>query len=304
MFMFADAVGGAIAAASSETISVLDQVIALVVQSAPDVIKSLIILVGGVWLSGRAEAGIRKLLERQPGVDAMLRGVAARVARYIVLIVVLVAFLGQLGVETTSILAALGAIGLAVGLALQGTLANVAAGIMLLWLRPFRIGDYIEVEAQTGTVHEVGLFATTMITVEGLFVFVPNGEIWNKKLINYSRMPRRMVRELFTISYDDDIGAARNVLLSVVSNDPRVHTDPEPTIKVVELGDNAVVLEMRAWTDNDGFVQTKWDIIEQGKTSLEGAGITIPYPQRDIHLHSAQPDSNGLAVQPVVMGKN
>ncbi len=272
--------------------SLTEQIKTLLMSALPNLITAGVILVIGTWLSARVERSLRVMLARQKTIDGMLGSMLARLGRYVVLVIVLVSALGQLGIQTTSLLAALGAIGLAVGLALQGTLANVAAGIMLLWLRPFKIGDYVEVDAQAGTVRDVGLFATSMTTIEGLFVFVPNAELWNKRLTNYSRMPQRMVREIFTISYDDDIRTAREVLLGLTANDPRVHTEPPPIIRVVELGDNAVSLEMRAWTDTGDYLQTKCDLIEHGKTSLEAAGLSIPYPQRDVHIHNDAVESN------------
>jgi small conductance mechanosensitive channel len=200
------------------------------------------------------------------------------------LVLVFVAALSQLGVATTSMLAALGAIGLAVGLALQGTLANIAAGIMLLWLRPFRVGDYIETGAAAGTVEDVGLFASHMTTFEGVSLFVPNSQLWGTKIINYTRSSPRMVRETFGIGYEDDIAKARKVLLGVLAKDARVLDEPVPGIFVNALGDNAVALEMRAWTDGPNWVQLRFDLIERGKLALDAAGISIPFPQRDVHI--------------------
>ncbi len=252
----------------------------------PNVLMAIAILLVGWWLSGRAAALMRKILQRQDAIDETLQVIAVRVVKYIIAIVVLIAALGQLGIQTTSLLAALGAIGLAIGLALQGTLSNIAAGIMLLWLRPFRVGDYISAGSVEGTVREVGLFATQLTTVDGLFLFAPNNELWNTRILNYSKMPIRMIREIFTISYDDDIGHARSVLRQLCREDGRIHTEPTPRILVVELGDSAVGLELRAWTDTSNFAQTRWDFIESAKIGLEAAGISIPYPQQDVHVRT------------------
>ncbi len=252
----------------------------------PNVLMAIAILLVGWWLSGRAAALMRKILQRQDSIDETLQVIAVRVVKYIIAIVVLIAALGQLGIQTTSLLAALGAIGLAIGLALQGTLSNIAAGIMLLWLRPFRVGDYISAGSVEGTVREVGLFATQLTTVDGLFLFAPNNELWNTRILNYSKMPIRMIREIFTISYDDDIGHARSVLRQLCREDGRIHTEPTPRILVVELGDSAVGLELRAWTDTSNFAQTRWDFIESAKIGLEAAGISIPYPQQDVHVRT------------------
>jgi small conductance mechanosensitive channel len=183
-------------------------------------------------------------------------------------------------------LAALGAIGLAIGLALQGTLANIAAGIMILWLRPFRVGDDIAAGDVSGTVKEVGLFASTLKTYEGIFLFVPNSDLWDTKITNYTRSSPRMVRSSFAIAYGDDIARARRALLGVAEGDARVLAEPPPAVSVSGLGDNAVTLELKAWTSGSDWAQVGFDMIERGKLALEAAGITIPFPQRDVHIKS------------------
>jgi small conductance mechanosensitive channel len=259
----------------------------------PNLVGALFILFLGWWIAARLQRMVGVVLGRQGRIDETLRTVLEQIVRYIILIVAGVAALSQLGIQTTSILAALGAIGLAIGLALQNTLSNIAAGIMLLWLRPFSIGDYIETADSSGTVQEIGLFATRLTTVEGLYVFVPNSELWNKKIVNYSRQPKRMLRETFAISYDDDIEKAREVLLGLLSADSRVHKDPEPIVKVNALGDSAVELEVRAWTDTSKYSATRWDVIERGKMVLEAEGLSIPYPQQDVHIREVPKGENG-----------
>lgn len=250
----------------------------------PNVVGAILILGIGWWLSGVAARAVAHLVEAQPYVDPTLRGVLKRLVRWGLLVLVVVAALGQLGVATTSMLAALGAIGLAIGLALQGTLANIAAGVMILWLRPFRVGDYIEAGSAAGTIDDVGLFVTHMTTFEGVALFVPNAELWGTKVINYTRSDPRMVRLTFGIGYDDDIAKARKVLLDVLANDDRVLDDPAPGVFVSDLGDSAVGLEMRAWTQGSNWVPLRFAVIEQGKLALDAAGISIPFPQRDIHI--------------------
>ena len=254
------------------------------VAALPNLIAALLILGIGWWLSGAAARAIGRVVERQPYVDPTLHGVLKRLVRWGLLVVVFVAALSQLGVATTSMLAALGAIGLAIGLALQGTLANIAAGVMILWLRPFRVGDYIDAADVSGTVNEVGLFVTNMTTFEGVAMFVPNSKLWDTRVINYSRSNPRMVRETFGIAYEDDISKARKVLLAMIADNAKVLNDPEPIIYVSSLGDNSVGLEMRAWTKGPDWVQTRFELIEGGKLALDAAGITIPFPQRDLHI--------------------
>lgn len=259
----------------------------------PNVVAALFILFLGWWIAARLQRMVGVVLGRQGRIDETLRTVLEQIVRYVILIVAGVAALSQLGIQTTSILAALGAIGLAIGLALQNTLSNIAAGIMLLWLRPFSIGDYIETTDSSGSVQEIGLFATRLTTVEGLYVFVPNSELWNKKIVNYSRQPKRMLRETFAISYDDDVEKAREVLLGLLAADSRVHKDPEPIVKVNRLGDSAVELEVRAWTDTSSYLATRWDVIERGKMVLEAEGLSIPYPQQDVHIREIPKGENG-----------
>jgi len=253
----------------------------------PNLVMSVVLLVAGWWLAGWAERTLHRLLDGQMRIDATLRSVIASLTRYVILILVLVAALGQLGIQTTSVLAALGAIGLAIGLALQGTLADVAAGMMLLWLRPFKVGDYIEAGGIAGTLREVGIFASELHTWDGIFQFVPNAELWNKRLVNYSRLPNRLVDIQFGIAYDNSIATARDTLMAVAASDARVHREPDPQVFVAELGDSAVVLGLRVWTDTSEYWTVRRALTEQGKLALEKAGLTIPFPQRDVHYRNA-----------------
>ncbi len=257
----------------------------------PNVAVALLMLGVGWAVAGWAERGAGRLLDRAR-IETTLRGVTTAVVRYAVLIVVVVAALGQLGIQTTSVLAALGAIGLAIGLALQGTLANIAAGIMLLWLRPFRVGDYIEAGNIAGTVKEVGLFASQLQSWDGIYQFVPNAELWNKRIINYSRLEQRLVDLKFSISYSDDIDRGRGVLLSLARADDRVLSDPAPDCFVDELGDSAVVLALRIWTTTANYWPVRRGLMERGKTELEAAGLSRPFPQRVVHKASGWRSAN------------
>jgi small conductance mechanosensitive channel len=254
---------------------------------------SALLLFAGWWFAGWADRTVSRLIDLR--IEATLRAVLASLVRYTILVLVLVAALSQLGIQTTSVLAALGAIGLAIGLALQGTLANIAAGIMLLWLRPFKVGDYIEAGGVAGTLKEVGLFACHIDTWDGIFQFVPNSELWNKRLINYSRLPTRLVDLRFGIAYDDSIARGRDVLMAVVASDDRVHQDPAPSVFVAELGESAVVLGLRVWTDTSQYWAVRRALTEQGKLELEKAGLTIPFPQRDVRYRRITPNTGRCA---------
>lgn len=260
----------------------------------PSFIGALIMLTVGWWFAGRIETGLRSLLARQRHIDPTLSGVISSLARYTILILVIVAVLGQLGIQTTSIIAALGAAGLAIGLAMQGTLSNIAAGMMLLWLRPFRVGDYIDTGSVAGTVKDVGLFASELHTWDGIFLFVPNSELWNKKIINFSRLPTRLVDLKFGIDYADDPQQGQKILLDLANSNPMVLKLPsEPMTFVDELGPDAVVLRLRCWAANANYWTVLRALTEQGKSALEGAGFTIPFPQRQLRYVGPPPAPAG-----------
>lgn len=269
----------------TDAATMIDGLSTWAMQVVPNFTAAILVLAAGYWLSGFVARQTGHLVDTLEQVDPTLKGVLMAVVRYAALIITVVAALGQLGVQTTSILAALGAAGLAIGLALQGTLANVAAGVMLLWLRPFRVGDYIEANGFAGTVREVGLFATELNTWDGIYQFVPNSQLWNTPLTNPSRMPTRLIQVKYGISYGDDIAKAKSILLETARNDPRVLPDSEPQIFVSMLGDNAVELSLRAWSATSDYWPTLRDLNEKGKCALEEAGLSIPFPQLDVHHH-------------------
>jgi small conductance mechanosensitive channel len=261
----------------------------------PHFVGALVLLVVGWWIAGRAERAVCAVLDRQSRIDLTLRGILSSLVRYAILIVVVIAVLAQLGLQTTSILAALGAAGLAIGLALQGTLSNIAAGMMLLWLRPFRVGDYIDTGAVAGTVKELGLFATEMHSWDGLYQFVPNSELWNKRIVNMSRLPTRLVDLKFGVAYGDDLAKGQEVLLKLAAEDERVLAEPAPSVFVGELGDSTVVLGLRVWTSTVNYWAMRCALIERGKAALEDAGLSLPFPQRDLHLIDAPEGITGKA---------
>ncbi|MEL6373086.1 MAG: mechanosensitive ion channel family protein [Pseudomonadota bacterium] len=255
------------------------------IAALPNLVAALVLLFVGWLLSRWAAGATTRFLRQRPGFDQTLNSVLRSIVGAIVFIIFLVAAIGQLGIETTSVIAALGAAGLAIGLALQGTLSNIAAGIMLLWLRPFQNGDHIDAEGIDGTVVEIGLFSTELQSYDGLFHFVPNGQIWNKRITNYTRHPIRMVEIKVGVAYDDDIELGKGVLLELVRRDPRVQEDPRPSVFVDALDDSAVTLNMRGWVATKDYWVTRRDLTERAKLGLERAGLSIPFPQRDLHHH-------------------
>ena len=250
----------------------------------PRIGATLLILIAGFIFAGWAGRSLRRVLNRSKNFDPTLVPIAGALLRYAILVFVVIAALGQLGVETTSVLAVLGAAGLAIGLALQGTLANIAAGLMLLWLRPFGKGDYIEAGSISGTVREIGLFVTHLDSYDGLYNFVPNSELWNTRLINYSRNPTRMTDLEVGIGYGSDIREAKRVMLDLANSDERVAQNPAPDVFVDNLGDSAIVLRYRVWIGTGDYWATKRAVIEETKRRLDAAGIEIPFPQRVVHM--------------------
>jgi len=249
-----------------------------------EILGAVLLLVIGWTVANWAQRMVGRGLARLPWMDHTLKPFVTRLVWWIIIIFVLVAVLNQFGVQTTSIIAVLGAAGLAIGLALQGTLANVAAGVMLLILRPFNIGDYVDAGGDAGTVVEIGLFNTELTTYDGLCRLVPNSKIWTNTITNYSRNPTRRLDILVGIGYGDDIAGAQEALMGLMKGDQRILGDPEPKVLVKELGDSAVVLDMRCWTKGDDYWATVYDLTKAAKVGLEAAGYTIPFPQRDVHI--------------------
>ena len=272
---------------SGEVATFVDTAVAWGTVAVPRFVGAVMLLVVGWWFASRARRAVARMLAAQSRIEPTFSGVVASLVRYSILIVVVVAVLAQLGIQTTSILAALGAAGLAIGLAIQGTLSNIAAGMMLLWLRPFRVGDYIDTGSAAGTVQELGLFATELHSWDGIYQFVPNSELWNKKLINYSRLPTRLNDLAFGVDYGDDLDKGMAALLAAAGEDKRVMSDPAPQAFVDQLGDSAVVLRLRVWSSNDDYWDVRRALTKNGKAALEAAGLSIPFPQRDVHLKQA-----------------
>jgi len=268
-----------------------DQFGPVVMDLGVNLISALLLIIIGWTLAGWAQRAVRRGLGRIEHLDRTLVAVFAGIVRYFILITLLIMVLARFGVQTASILAALGTIGLAVGLALQGTLANIAAGVMLLFLRPIRVGDYVNANGHEGTVEEIGLFSTEMTTYDGIYQYVPNSSIWGGRVINYTRNPSRRHDIVVGVSYNEDIDRAQEVLLEVINSDERVlpasDTVTAPEVLVKALGDSSVDLNLRFWTSGDDYWPVNFGIRKAAKQALDRAGIAIPFPQRDVHLHEA-----------------
>ncbi|NBC96775.1 MAG: mechanosensitive ion channel [Deinococcus-Thermus bacterium] len=251
---------------------------------AVDVVAAIVILLVGWLIAGWASGAVRRAGERSDRFDRTLTSVFVRLVRWGILAITLVAVLGRFGVQTTSIIAVLGAAGLAIGLALQGALSNVAAGVMILGLRPFRLGDAVDIGGTLGTVDEIGLFATKLTTFDGVVVHQPNSNIWGSEIKNYSQAQLRRVDIPVGIGYGDDVAKAMEIAQGVLDAEERILDEPATLIAVDALGDNAVNVLIRGWTQPGDFFATKLDLTRRIKEAFDDAGIGIPFPQRDLHL--------------------
>lgn len=223
-----------------------------------------------------------KALKSSERLDPTVARFLGNVVKYALWVILVVTVLTQFGVQTTTIIAALGGLALAVGLALQGTLSNVAAGVMILLQRPFRVGESISAGTVTGTVQGIGLFTTEITQFDGLYVMVPNNELWNKPIVNFSRLPTRRFELIIGIAYGDSIELARSVLLDIAATDERVLDDPAPTVFIAALADSSVNIGLRVWCATPDFLQLSWDLTQAAKQRFDEAGITIPFPQREV----------------------
>ena len=264
-----------------------EAVMAIAATYGLNVLGALLILVIGLLFAGWAQRATHSALSKIGRLDATLRVFFASIVKYLIIIFVIIAVLNRFGVQTASLIAVLGAAGLAIGLAMQGTLSNVAAGVMLLIFRPFNVGHYIEAGGQAGTVHELGLFITELNTPDNVRVSVPNADIWGSSIKNYSFNPTRRLDLVVGISYEDNINAAIGAIDGVIGGDARIHRDPAPMIAVNELADSSVNLVVRFWCNAGDYWPLKFDLTKAIKERLDKDGITIPYPQRQVHMVEA-----------------
>ncbi len=231
------------------------------------------------WLSRMTVRGIERAHRNRP-VDTTLQNFAASLVRYFIVIVGLIGVLQQLGVKATSVIAVLGAASLAIGLALQGALANVAAGVMILILRPYRIGDEVVINGRQGVVKGLDLFATRLADPDNLAVFVPNAKAFGEIIVNNTSTAARRIQLDFTIDYDDDVQAARRLALAVATADPRVLAKPAPWAHLTALQDSGVTVTLRAWTTPGDWGEARSDLMAEVKARFEAAGLTFPYPHQ------------------------
>jgi len=250
-----------------------------------DIVFAIIIYVIGRWLAGVVSRFTERIMLKGK-VDKILAGFIRSMTYVVLLAFVIIAALNKLGVETTSMVAVIGAAGLAVGLALQGSLANLAAGVILIIFKPFKAGDVVEAGGALGVVQEVQIFNTILNSPDNRKIIVPNSKVTGDNITNITGIERRRVDLVFGISYSDDIRVAKDALLKIVTSDSRVLADPAPVIAVSELADSSVNLVCRPWVKPADYWGVYFDTMENGKMELEKSGITIPFPQRDVHLYA------------------
>ncbi|MBZ9994886.1 MULTISPECIES: mechanosensitive ion channel domain-containing protein [unclassified Mesorhizobium] len=256
----------------------LAQLSTLIVSYSFSAIGAVILLVVGYIVANLAERSISAGLGHIHGFDATLRHFFSKIVRYAILILVVIMVLGQFGVQTASIIAAIGAIGLAIGLALQGTLQNIAAGIMLLALRPFRIGESVEVGSISGSIEEIGLFATRLRTADGVYILAPNSTLWNQPVRNFTRNGVRRTDITLSIGSWNDIDRAQKTLLAIAGAEKRIRREPAPIAFVAGLGDTTVSLTLRYWTAAADYFATQIDMTKRAKQAFDSEGISIPLP--------------------------
>jgi len=249
------------------------------------VILALTIFIVGKWVAKKIANIVQRVLAKN-NVDPAIQHFVGSLVSWVLIIFVVIASLGQLGIQTASFVAIVGAAGLAVGLALQGSLANFAAGVLILIFRPFKVGDFIEVAGVSGVVQKIQIFTTELHSPDNKKIIVPNGGVISGNITNYSANDTRRVDLVFGVGYGDDINAAKAVLQSVVAAEPKVLQDPAPTIAVVELADSSVNLVCRPWVNTADYWDVYFNITEAAKKALDAQGISIPFPQRDLHLHN------------------
>lgn len=263
---------------------VIGKIIELGVPFLLNLVAAIVIYIVGKWLAHVISNALGKLMQKAK-VDEALTGFTKNIVYAVLLVFTVLAAVGKLGVQTTSFIAILGAAGLAVGLSLQGTLANFASGVMLILFRPFKLGDFIEGGGVMGTVKEIKIFNTILSSPDNRKIILPNSKISGDTITNFSAIDQRRIDLVFGVSYDDNLKTAKDILQKLVDADSRILKDPAVTIAVSELGDSSVNIVCRPWVKPADYWAVYFDLVEKGKVALEDGGCSIPYPQRDVHMY-------------------
>lgn len=256
----------------------------------PSFLSAIFLLLFGLWFIKIFTGQVRKVIHKK-GYDKTIENFAISLISVGLKILLVILVITQLGFETTSLVAVIGAAGLAIGLALQGSLANFAGGVLIIILKPFRVGDWIEAKGVSGSVKETSLFYTKINTFGNQLAIIPNGQLTNDNIINYTIEGKRRAAITIGISYDSNIKLAKDILLNLLKEQEKILPEPEPMVVVTELADSSVNLSVRFWALNDDFWNCSWFTIEESKSRLEAAGISIPFPQRDVHFFNHSKES-------------
>ncbi|MBY5982692.1 mechanosensitive ion channel [Halomonas sp. DP5Y7-2] len=256
-----------------------------------NLVAAAAIFIIGRWVAKAVHRVVIKGMERA-NVEPLLIKFLGNILYALLLIFVVLAAISRIGIQTASLIAVIGAAGLAVGLALQGSLANFAAGVMVIIFRPYRIGDYVEAGGVSGTVEDVQIISTELSTPDNRKIIVPNGQMMSGAVVNYSAHATRRVDLAVGVGYDDNIDTVRRVLESVVADDPRVLSEPKPNIRMNAMGDSSITWIVRPWVQASDYWSVYWEMTEEIKRRFDREGISIPFPQRDVHLyHHAKDES-------------
>ncbi|MHC4840871.1 MAG: mechanosensitive ion channel family protein [Planctomycetota bacterium] len=253
----------------------------------PQVLAAFAVLILG-WIGAKIATSIFGKILKRAKLDKTISSFASKFFYYAAMTFVLISAAGQLGIATGSFIAVIGAAGLAVGFALQGSLGNFASGVMIIMFRPFRIDDVVEVGGETGKVKEIHIFSTTLLRPDNKRVMVPNGNITSGNIVNYTVEGKLRVDMVFGIGYGDDIKKAKQILQDILNADERIMKNPAPLIAVAELADSSVNFAVRPWTKTDDYWGVKFDVTEAVKLAFDKEGISIPFPQTDVHLHKSE----------------
>ncbi|MBL6974079.1 MAG: mechanosensitive ion channel [Sulfurimonas sp.] len=272
--------------ATQEVSKYTDMAIIYVSEYGLKIIAAILIFIIGKWAVKKVTAVAKKLMNKAK-VDKTLIEFGESLIYFILMLMVVLASLNSLGINTTSFIAVFGAAGLAIGLALQGSLANIGAAVLIIVFRPFKVGDFVEAGGATGTVDDVNLFSTVISPLDNRTIIVPNSAIVGGNITNFSTKKQRRVDLTFGIGYDDDLKLAKETLMEIMHADERILKDPEPFVAVSELGDSSVNFITRAWVATENYWGVYFDTIEKVKLTFDEKGISIPYPQMDVH-HPAQ----------------
>lgn len=264
--------------------NLIDKAYELILTYGPKIVLAILVLVIGIWIINRFTRIVRRMMETR-NVNISLVGFASSLTNIGLKALLLISVAGMIGIQTTSFIAILGAAGLAIGLALQGTLANFAGGVMILIFKPYKVGDLIQAQGHLGVVKEIHIFVTVLLSPEKKTIIIPNGAISNGDVTNFTTEGIIRVDMTFGISYESNIKKAKEVLMKILESHPKVLKDPAPFIGVSELADSSVNLAVRPHTKPEDYWTVYFDVYENGKEALDKAGITIPFPQMDVHLN-------------------